>query len=179
MYSREWYEKNKEKIAAQQKEYYQNNKEKKKLYRKQYYQNNKDKAKLWKHNNNSEEAKNYRKQYYLDNKEKWENYKNNMTDSQKESRLETVRKLKKSYGHFHKSELIALKGNKCSICGLEYNGKNGAIFDFHHINPEEKDFNITSYLRHYSKIPERIYKEVEKCILLCSNCHRLEHSDEY
>lgn len=97
-----------------------------------------------------------------------------MTVSQKESRLETVRKLKKSYGHSHKSELIALKGNKCSICGLEYNGKNGAIFDFHHINPEEKDFNITSYLRHYNKIPERIYREVEKCILLCSNCHRLE-----
>ena len=57
MYSKEWYEKNKEKVAAQQKEYYQNNKEKRKLYRKQYYQNNKDKAKLWKHNNNSEEAK--------------------------------------------------------------------------------------------------------------------------
>lgn len=100
MYSKEWYEKNKEKVAAQQKE---------------YYQNNKDKAKLWKHNNNSEEAKNYRRQYYLDNKEKWENYKNNMTVSQKESRLETVRKLKKSYGHSHKSELIALKGNKCSM----------------------------------------------------------------
>lgn len=47
----EWYEKNKEKVAAQQKEYYQNNKERRKLYRKQYYQNNKDKAKLWKHNN--------------------------------------------------------------------------------------------------------------------------------
>lgn len=28
MYSKEWYEKNKEKVAAQQKEYYQNNKEK-------------------------------------------------------------------------------------------------------------------------------------------------------
>lgn len=137
MYSREWYEKNKEKVAAQQKEYYQNN------------------------------------------KEKWENYKNNMTDSQKESRLETVRKLKKSYGHSHKSELIVLKGNKCSVCGLEYNGKNGAVFDFHHINPDEKDFNITSYLRHYSKIPDRIYREVEKCVLLCSNCHRLEHSEEY
>lgn len=121
----------------------------------------------------------YRKQYYQNNKEKWENYKNNMTVSQKESRLETVRKLKKSYGHSHKSELMALKGDKCSICGLEYNGKNGAIFDFHHINPEEKDFNITGYLRHYNKIPERIYREVEKCILLCSNCHRLEHSDEY
>lgn len=35
MYSKEWYEKNKEKVAAQQKEYYQNNKEKRKLYRKQ------------------------------------------------------------------------------------------------------------------------------------------------
>lgn len=44
---------------------------------------------------------------------------------------------------------------------------------------QQKDFNITSYLRHYNKIPERIYREVEKCILLCSNCHRLEHSDEY
>lgn len=179
MYNKEWYEKNKEKVKAQQKEYYQNNIEKRKLYRRDYYQRNKDKAKLWKHNDNSEESKSYKRQYYLNNKSKWEDYRKNMTDSQKEERLETVRKLKKSYGHSHKSELIALKGNRCSICGLEYNGKNGAIFDFHHTNPDEKDFNIAAYLRNYSKIPDRIYKEVEKCILLCSNCHRLEHSEEY
>lgn len=38
------------------------------MYSKEWYEKNKDKAKLWKHNNNSEEAKNYRRQYYLDNK---------------------------------------------------------------------------------------------------------------
>ena len=133
---------------------------------------------MWKHNNNSEEAKNYRRQYYLDNKEKWENYKNNMTVSQKESRLETVRKLKKSYGHSHKSELIALKGNKCSICGLEYNGKNACVFQFHHIDPIKKEFPINARtLCHYGW--EKILEEIKKCELLCANCHFIKENKEY
>lgn len=87
--------------------------------------------------------------------------------------------MKKNYGHTHKKELIGYKGGKCTIYGIKYNEENGAIFDFHHLNTNEKDFNITTLLRHYSKIPEKIWKEVDKCILVCSNCHRLIHNKKY
>ena len=179
MYNKEWYEANKERIKSQQKAYYEKNKEKKKEYRRQYYLNNKDKCKSWKSNQNSEESKEYRHNYYLNNKDKWEEYKNNLSEEQKEKRLQTVRKLKKDYGHSHKKELIEYKGSRGSICGIKYNVENGCMFDFHHLNPDDKDFNITTLLRHYSKIPEKVWKEIDKCILVCSNCHRQLHSDKY
>ena len=47
--------------------------------------------------------------------------------------------------------------------------------DFHHINPNEKDFCISRlFTGHYSLI--RIKKELQKCICLCSNCHRKFHA---
>lgn len=54
-----------------------------------------------------------------------------------------------------KVEAILYKGGKCAACGIEYNGENGAIFDFHHINPEEKELE-------WGKIKSKklgIYKE--------------------
>ena len=44
-----------------------------------------------------------------------------------------------------KLELIELKGGECEICG--YNN-NIAALDFHHINPEDKNFQLDS--RHLS-----------------------------
>ena len=83
-------------------------------------------------------------------------------------------KYKKEYIKKLKTKLIQDKGGKCQKCGIEYDGTNSCIFDFHHRNPEEKDFNLNlAYLNKYGK--DRIIKEAEKCDLLCSNCHRLEH----
>lgn len=179
MYNKEWYEANREKILSKQKAYYERTKEQRKEYRRQYYLNNKDKGKTWKRNQNTIENKEYKHNYYLNNKDKWETYRNNLSEEQKESKLQTIRFLKKNYGHTHKKELIEYKSGKCSICGIEYNGENGAIFDFHHVNPNDKDFNITTLLRNYSQIPKRVWEEVDKCILVCSNCHRQLHSDKY
>lgn len=70
-----------------------------------------------------------------------------------------------------KLELINLMGGKCSRCGYD---KNVAALEFHHIHPEEKEFQLDS--RHLSNTTmERIIKESEKCILLCSNCHKEIH----
>ncbi|MFA7101303.1 MAG: hypothetical protein WC196_06190 [Bacilli bacterium] len=83
---------------------------------------------------------------------------------------------KKIYSLKLKIHLIYEKGAKCLKCGIEYNGINSCIFDFHHRNPEEKDFNLNlNFLNRYGK--KRILEEVDKCDLLCSNCHRLEHAD--
>jgi len=72
-----------------------------------------------------------------------------------------------------KSELITKKGGCCLECKIKYNGVNSNIFDFHHVNPEEKLFNIMQGLN--CKRLEDVYKEIKKCILLCSNCHRIKH----
>ena len=121
--------------------------------------------------------KEYKHNYYLNNKDKWETYRNNLSEEQKESKLQTIRFLKKNYGHTHKKELIEYKNGKCSICGIEYNGENGAIFDFHHVNSEEKEFNPKRLIN--NGLTEKALKELDKCILVCSNCHRLLHNSKY
>lgn len=64
--------------------------------------------------------------------------------------------------------------NTCSNCG--YDKFMGAL-EFHHINPEEKRFSIGNVTRR-PFTPENvilIMEEIEKCVLLCSNCHRELH----
>ena len=69
-----------------------------------------------------------------------------------------------------KDMAIDYKGGKCEKCG--YNKCNGAL-EFHHLNPEEKDFSISS--AGTTRSFERIKKEIDKCILVCANCHREIH----
>ena len=75
-----------------------------------------------------------------------------------------------------KQELIKHMGGVCSDCGLLYNGTNAAVFDFHHDEPWEKEFGVGGKL---SDKPLAVLKaEVEKCRLLCANCHRIHHLGE-
>lgn len=75
-----------------------------------------------------------------------------------------------------KIKAILYKGGKCSVCGVAYNGTNGAIFDFHHVNPNEKEFDWNKLkLRSWDSIKEELDKEI--CV--CSNCHRLIHSQRF
>ena len=61
---------------------------------------------------------------------------------------------------------------KCSICGEE----RYWVLDFHHLNKNEKDFELSGKYLTYSK--EKLLKELNKCIVLCSNCHRDLHYKE-
>ncbi len=76
-----------------------------------------------------------------------------------------------------KIECIAYKGGKCIDCLLEYNGKNACIFHMHHRDPAEKDFAIGNQV--VSKAWSTIVKELDKCDLLCANCHEMRHSAEF
>lgn len=68
-----------------------------------------------------------------------------------------------------KAELIALKGGKCSVCGYS---RNTAALCFHHLR--DKKFGIDS--RHISNTTwEKLLAELEKCILVCHNCHAEIH----
>lgn len=67
-----------------------------------------------------------------------------------------------------KLKLVEYKGGKCQIC--EYNKSINALH-FHHIDPNEKDFQISGKSLSF----EKLKSEVDKCILVCSNCHSEIH----
>ncbi|CAN5647456.1 hypothetical protein BH20ACI4_BH20ACI4_35300 [soil metagenome] len=67
-----------------------------------------------------------------------------------------------------KLKAVEYKGGKCSNCG--YNKCVGAL-DFHHLNPQKKDFTISGNSGKW----ENLKIELDKCILLCKNCHAELH----
>jgi len=85
--------------------------------------------------------------------------------------------MRKNAGRERKVLLIWKLGGKCNACGLDYNGENGAMFQFHHKDPTTKEFTIGSSLT--DKSIQDLQKEVDKCNLLCANCHSVHHIGEY
>lgn len=69
-----------------------------------------------------------------------------------------------------KAAAIKYLGEKCENCGWQ---GNQAAFQFHHTNPEKKDFIIGNVA---NKKWDFIKKELKKCMLLCANCHAIQHS---
>ena len=70
-----------------------------------------------------------------------------------------------------KKLLVDYKGGKCEKCG--YN-KCIAALEFHHLDPTKKDFAISR--RGNSLALAKMKKESDKCILVCSNCHKEIHA---
>lgn len=69
-----------------------------------------------------------------------------------------------------KKLLVKYKGGKCEICGYD---KCLAALEFHHIDPDKKDFSISFS----SKSIDELKLEADKCILVCANCHREIHNN--
>jgi hypothetical protein len=67
-----------------------------------------------------------------------------------------------------KKKCVEYKGGSCESCG--YSSCVGAL-EFHHKNPAEKDYCV-SRKRTFT---DEVKLELDKCSLLCSNCHREEH----
>ena len=72
----------------------------------------------------------------------------------------------------HKQMLIEYFGDVCIDCNRSF---AACCYDFHHLNPEEKNFEIAPRL---DSKPETIMEEVKKCVMICSNCHRIRHYKE-
>src|SRR4051794_12141649 len=66
-----------------------------------------------------------------------------------------------------KREAVAYLGGCCADCGgiFPY-----YIYDFHHRDPAQKDFQFTVLRR---RSWDAITRELDKCVLLCANCHRI------
>ena len=70
--------------------------------------------------------------------------------------------------HRLKEMAIEYKGGKCEKCGYD---KCKNALDFHHTDPTKKEFTVSSA----NKSWESIKKELDKCIMVCANCHREIH----
>lgn len=68
--------------------------------------------------------------------------------------------------------LVFIQGIKessgCVICGET----DPCCLEFHHLNPDEKELQVSEQHNNL----ERVLKEIEKCIVVCSNCHRKIHA---
>ena len=80
----------------------------------------------------------------------------------KRNRAKTRRDLKK--------QAVNYKGGSCEVCG--YNRCLAAL-TFHHLNPFEKDAGVSNIINTFDW--PRIKRELEKCVLLCTNCHSEVH----
>lgn len=69
----------------------------------------------------------------------------------------------------NKRRAVELKGGKCQLCG--YNKYDGAL-SFHHVDSNEKSYNLKG-----SVSWAKFESEINKCILLCFNCHQEVHGD--
>lgn len=70
-----------------------------------------------------------------------------------------------------KKALVQSFGNQCYCC---HNSFPDWVYDFHHLNPQEKSFGLSGSGITRSK--DAYAKEAQKCIMVCANCHRMiEH----
>jgi hypothetical protein len=110
-----------------------------------------DRKNLTYQSNCRECQKKYRKGHYLNNKKKYIDKAKVFTQSIIEWFIEYKKTL------------------KCKECG----DSRYWVLDFHHRDPKEKDIEVSTLIRKGNK--NKIIKEVEKCDVLCSNCHRDLH----
>lgn len=93
-------------------------------------------------------------------------------DCRKEGFKKRDRERTTKQSRIRKAAAVERFGGKCAHCGGEY---PPAVFDFHHVNPEEKD-RTPAQLWQTSRETEDA--ELKKCIMLCANCHRIVHIEE-
>ena len=87
--------------------------------------------------------------------------------------MDASKKTKQYWRRQLKRRGVEALGDRCQICGQQY---EDCCYDFHHINPEEKEFAFSSGNTNGARTWLKTRDELKKCALLCSNCHRLVHN---
>lgn len=73
-----------------------------------------------------------------------------------------------------KPALVTAAGGKCQRCGYS---RCLAALEFHHRDPREKDPQLFRNKHRRAEIDEPTRRELAKCDLVCSNCHREVHDE--
>ena len=71
-----------------------------------------------------------------------------------------------------KNKAVEYKGHVCYDCKQTF---PDCCFDFHHLDPL-KDNTTPSQVLHCAW--ETVLKMLDECVMLCSNCHRIRHSED-
>jgi predicted HNH restriction endonuclease len=71
-----------------------------------------------------------------------------------------------------KQKAVDYLGGSCQDCGFKTDIL--AVYDFHHRDPAEKDFTVAKFIN--ADFDLVVTPELNKCDLLCSNCHRIRHA---
>lgn len=69
----------------------------------------------------------------------------------------------------NKQKAVNYLGGRCKKCGFN---ENIELLHFHHLDPSDKKYDISKFI---SKGFYYVKAELNKCILLCFNCHTLVH----
>ena len=74
-----------------------------------------------------------------------------------------------------KIKAIEYLGNECVDCKTPHPKYPSSVYEFHHLDPSIKDYTwVKLRLKSWDKIKD----ELNKCVLLCANCHRIRHHNE-
>ncbi len=61
----------------------------------------------------------------------------------------------------------------CSRCSIS----DYRVLTFHHLDPTQKEGNVSDMAKRGWSI-QRVQVEMDKCIILCANCHLIEHHND-
>ncbi len=103
--------------------------------------------------------------YYYANKEKC----SSRHKLWREQNKDIIRQKQRESKRLRKLWAIDYLGGSCSKCGGTF---HPAVYEFHHTDPESKERDPSKML---SLSKERLVSELNKCVLLCANCHRMAH----
>ena len=106
--------------------------------------------------------------YYNANKKQAAIRAKNWRDSNKEY----IRTKQREDKRIRKLWAIEYLGGACNSCGQIY---HPSVYEFHHKDPSTKDRDPSKML---SLSKEKLQQELDKCVVLCANCHRMEHHGE-
>ena len=80
-------------------------------------------------------------------------------------------KSKESSYQKRKGMVKSAKDKPCEICKVKY---DPCVMDLHHLDPSQKDGMVAHIMKSGSF--QSLQEEIEKCVPLCANCHRLLHN---
>lgn len=92
---------------------------------------------------------------------------------------ELKKRMAESVTRFRRNRKLTLLnhagGMKCTKCG--YDKPVLDVYEFHHVDPSQKDPLWGKMIANNHSI-DKMKKEIEKCVVLCANCHRETHWEE-
>ena len=92
-------------------------------------------------------------------------FKDRTEDDRKKANYNHVKTFRKRT----KEKAVEYKGGKCKICNYD---RCASALEFHHLEPSKKDFTLSQSM---NIAWDKIKEELDKCILVCANCHREIH----